>query len=598
MSIQAKPRSTRTTKPTAPSLPLLAILISLAIPAPLSAQVPAVIHYQGRVLAAGTAFNGQGQFKFALVNADGSQTYWRNSADANSDGEPDDAVLATVTRGLYSVLLGDTSLPRMAALPNTHFSNSSVYLRVWFGDGAGPIERLTPDQRIAAVGYAMVAATVPDAAISLPKLAPDARAAIQNAVDQSVAFNAALQTRIDTLSSRVDALAIGGGATPPGLTASSSDPADPALLAQGFVPFNSTVPAPWIDGSAVGAPAARFGHSAVWAGDAWFIWGGDLGGDALSGGGSIYRPSLDAWEAIASAGGPGPRAHHAAVWTGLDMVVWGGFSSGEYVNTGGRYRPSSRQWASTSVVGAPAGRVGHVAVWTGARLLIWGGLNASGHLNNGALYDPSTDLWTPLSLPNPPAARRDAAFAWMDDRLILWGGAGANGPLNSGAQLVFSNPSLPLEWRAMASASAPSARAGHSLIRSGAKVIVWGGEADGLFRGDGAAFNPASDQWQPVSSVGAPTARSGHAAVWTGAEMLVLGGDSASGTLATGAAYNPATDRWRSITNGGPLQARRAATAVWDGAEALVFGGRVGAQPIGALQRLNPQPAWTFYRKP
>ena len=41
-----------------------------------------------------------------------------------------------------------------------------VYLRVWFDDGVNGSQLLTPDQRIAAVGYAMMAGNVQDGAIT------------------------------------------------------------------------------------------------------------------------------------------------------------------------------------------------------------------------------------------------------------------------------------------------------------------------------------------------------------------------------------------------------------------------------------------------
>src|SRR4051812_34996582 len=88
---------------------LVSFALAALIPKAL-AQAPALIHYQGRVLAAGVAFEGTGQFKFELVNANASVIYWRNAADATLDGEPDSAVSIPVTRGLYSILLGDTSL--------------------------------------------------------------------------------------------------------------------------------------------------------------------------------------------------------------------------------------------------------------------------------------------------------------------------------------------------------------------------------------------------------------------------------------------------------------------------------------------------------
>ena len=112
------------------------------------AQVPQMINYQGRIAIAGTNFDGTGQFQFALVNNGASVTYWSNGVGS---------VAVTVSKGLYAVLLGDTTLANMAALPTTVFTNSDVRLRVWFNDGVHGAQLLTPDQRLAAAGYALVA---------------------------------------------------------------------------------------------------------------------------------------------------------------------------------------------------------------------------------------------------------------------------------------------------------------------------------------------------------------------------------------------------------------------------------------------------------
>jgi hypothetical protein len=69
----------------------------------LQAQVPQLINYQGRVLAGPTNFNGPGQFKFALVNATGSTTFWSNDNTSAGGSEPINAVSLSVSNGLYSV---------------------------------------------------------------------------------------------------------------------------------------------------------------------------------------------------------------------------------------------------------------------------------------------------------------------------------------------------------------------------------------------------------------------------------------------------------------------------------------------------------------
>jgi hypothetical protein len=129
-------------------------------------------------------------------------------------------------------------------------------------------------------------------------------------------------------------------------------------------------------------------------------------------------------------------------------------------------------------------------------------------------------------------------------------------------------------------------------------LIIWGGQHGGTPLGNGAAYDPVSDVWQPLPADQAPSARSGHVAVWTGEEMLIFGGNSLSGAEASGAAYNPVTGRWRPLSGAGDPVARSDGTAAWTGTELLVFGGRASGTPLAALQRLNPQPTWYFYRKP
>lgn len=92
------------------------------------------------------------------------------------------------------MLLGDATLPNMQVVPATVFSNADVHLRVWFNDGANGWQLLTPDQRIAAVGYAMMAGTtqtVPDGAITTAKIAVGAVGSSQLAPNAVPAGNIA-----------------------------------------------------------------------------------------------------------------------------------------------------------------------------------------------------------------------------------------------------------------------------------------------------------------------------------------------------------------------------------------------------------------------
>jgi hypothetical protein len=151
---------------------LAALGCLLLLTTALHAQVPNLLNYQGRV-AVGTGasavnFNGTGQFKFALVQGAGPTLLWKNDGSAGNTA-PATAVPLTVTKGLYSVLLGDTSPPlSMAAIPASVWSNADVRLRVWFDDGTNGFQLLTPDQRLAPNGY------LPDGSVSSTALASGA----------------------------------------------------------------------------------------------------------------------------------------------------------------------------------------------------------------------------------------------------------------------------------------------------------------------------------------------------------------------------------------------------------------------------------------
>ena len=118
------------------------------------AEIPRMLHHQGRMAVEGVPFDGSGQFKFALVDGAGT-TFWSN--DGTASGEPNNHLVLPVIRGLYSVLIGD---PPMTPLPVAIFTNPDVRLRVWFNDGTHAFQLITPDQRLVAAPYALVAAQV------------------------------------------------------------------------------------------------------------------------------------------------------------------------------------------------------------------------------------------------------------------------------------------------------------------------------------------------------------------------------------------------------------------------------------------------------
>jgi hypothetical protein len=129
---------------------------------PLVDTAPTLVSYQGRVTVSGVPHNGTGYFKFAVVNAAGTTSYWSNDGTSVNGGQPTANVPLSVSSGLFNVLLGDTTQAGMtSALNASVFNASDRRLRVWFATAAGgPYTQLSPDRRIGSTPYALNAETL------------------------------------------------------------------------------------------------------------------------------------------------------------------------------------------------------------------------------------------------------------------------------------------------------------------------------------------------------------------------------------------------------------------------------------------------------
>ena len=115
-----------------------------------------MMSYQGRVLASGAPFNGTGYFKFAIVSTGIITSFWSNNGSSSAGSEPTAAVPVTVSNGLFTVLLGDTTLGGMTQpLSATVFANADRRLRIWFrSTNAGAFTPLLPDQPLTTAPFA------------------------------------------------------------------------------------------------------------------------------------------------------------------------------------------------------------------------------------------------------------------------------------------------------------------------------------------------------------------------------------------------------------------------------------------------------------
>jgi hypothetical protein len=172
-------------------------VLSITVTAPGSGYIdPPVVTINHPTATGATAhavLNGSGAVQEIIVDTDGvgqgydSQTTvtlsappenlqrptrWSNDGTSTFGSEPTAPVSLAVSNGLYSVALGNITLPNMNMFPENLFSDhGDLSLRVWFNDGTHGFQLLSPDQTLLSAPYAIVANNVPDGAITSSKIA-------------------------------------------------------------------------------------------------------------------------------------------------------------------------------------------------------------------------------------------------------------------------------------------------------------------------------------------------------------------------------------------------------------------------------------------
>jgi len=144
------------------ALMLVAVaVISASAEQPDGKTSPTTVLYQGYVTMGGTPYDGTGYFKFAVVNAAGTTTYWSNDGTSTGGSQPSASVSRAVENGYFTVLLGETSLGGMSqTLTPSVFSGAGRHLRVWFAASASGSFTQLSLVPIAAAPYALNAETL------------------------------------------------------------------------------------------------------------------------------------------------------------------------------------------------------------------------------------------------------------------------------------------------------------------------------------------------------------------------------------------------------------------------------------------------------
>ncbi len=109
-------------------------------------STPVIVSFQGQLRENGIPVSGNKTMHFRILDVS-SNVIWQSNATLTNQ------VTVTVTNGIYTVGLGDTSLSNMAALLSSDLDqNKKLFLRVRVG-----IEDLSPDILLSAVPFAYIA---------------------------------------------------------------------------------------------------------------------------------------------------------------------------------------------------------------------------------------------------------------------------------------------------------------------------------------------------------------------------------------------------------------------------------------------------------
>ncbi|XP_043708517.1 acyl-CoA-binding domain-containing protein 6 isoform X2 [Telopea speciosissima] len=203
---------------------------------------------------------------------------------------------------------------------------------------------------------------------------------------------------------------------------------------------------------------------------------------------------------------------------------------------------NSEKWMVLSTAGdKPTPRFNHAAAVIGNKMVVVGGESGHGLLEDVQVLDFDKYTWTtasskiylsPTSLPlKIPACKGHSLVSWGKKVLLV---GGKTDPASERIS-VWAFDTETECWSIMeAKGDGPVARSGHSVVRAGSVLILFGGEdAKRRKLNDLHMFDLKSLMWLPLHCTGAgPSQRSNHvAALYDDRVLLIFGGSSKSKSL-------------------------------------------------------------------
>ncbi|MBT3666306.1 MAG: hypothetical protein HN548_02415 [Opitutae bacterium] len=449
----------------------------------LSAQaVPPVLNYAGQVAVNGQPFEGEGLFKFALVNTDGKITYWSNDGTSVNGSEPQASVKASVSGGLYSLLLGNTAIPGMGAInPQVFAQHSDAKLRVWFSDGVNGFQQLSPDRPFASVPYAFSAgsANIANGSVNLDMLSQD----VKNQLNAPIGLN--------RLSAEVTAKLDQNGSGGSGIVAGSliSLPYGQSAPA-GYSIYQRGTPKELVWEEKASVSVARYAYDGAEVLDGKIFFVGGFNGSAKNIA-ERYDPKSNSWETIGSLSVE--RWGVASAVLNENFFAIGGKNSSSISTSSVEiYLTTSNGWVNGPSLPTP---VRHsTAITVNEKIYLVGGIDdALGqNINQVLCFDPSTNQWSAKA--NMPTARHAKKLVWFENR--IWAIGGYN---STSSNKVESYDPTTNSWKAEASLT--TARHYPVAWVANGRIYVGGGKKDSSsYLNSIEVYDPTIKQWSNAGS--------------------------------------------------------------------------------------------------
>ncbi|ATY59994.1 cell polarity (Tea1) [Cordyceps militaris] len=244
----------------------------------------------------------------------------------------------------------------------------------------------------------------------------------------------------------------------------------------------------------------------------------------------------------------------------------------------------------------PGPRVGHSSLLVGNAFIVYGGdtkIEDSDVLDETLyLLNTSTRHWSRALPAGPrPSGRYGHSLNILGSKIYIFGGQVEGYFMNDLAafdlnQLQMANNRWEILLQSDASPSVPAARTNHTVITYNDKMYLFGGTNGFEWFNDVWCYDPQVNKWSQLDCIGyIPSRREGHAAALVDDVMYIFGGRTEEGTdLGDLAAFRISLRRWYTFQNMGPSPSPRSGHSMTTVGKSIAV---LGGEPSTAASTVN-----------